>query len=80
QGDVRGRGAGGEGSQPGPTRITSPFFTSSFEFVDMEPTPPLYQPVQPHWFYCHCADSKDLWLPICREDSERQEQAWSTGE
>ena len=59
---------------------TCPFFTSSFEFVDMEPTPPLYQPVQPHWFYCHCADSRDLWLPICREDSERQEQAWSTGE
>lgn len=59
---------------------TSPSSTSSFELVDMEPAPPLYQPVQPHWFYCRRADSKDVWLPFSREDSERLEQALSTGE
>uniref|UniRef100_A0A4W5MGA7 WWE domain-containing protein n=1 Tax=Hucho hucho TaxID=62062 RepID=A0A4W5MGA7_9TELE len=58
---------------------TSPSSTSSFELVDMEPSPPLYQPVQPHWFYCRRADSKDVWLPFSREDSERLEQALSTG-
>lgn len=58
---------------------TSPSSTSSFELVDMEPAPPLYQPVQPHWFYCRRADSKDVWLPFSREDSERLEQALSTG-
>ncbi|XP_042187441.1 phospholipase DDHD2 isoform X7 [Oncorhynchus tshawytscha] len=44
----------------------------------MEPAPPLYQPVQPHWFYCRRVDSKDVWLPFSREDSERLEQALST--
>uniref|UniRef100_A0A8C7NAN0 DDHD domain containing 2 n=1 Tax=Oncorhynchus kisutch TaxID=8019 RepID=A0A8C7NAN0_ONCKI len=53
---------------------TSPSSTSSFELVDMEPAPPLYQPVQPHWFYCRRVDSKDVWLPFSREDSERLEQ------
>nr|XP_029534151.1 phospholipase DDHD2 isoform X2 [Oncorhynchus nerka] len=59
---------------------TSPSSTSSFELVDMEPAPPLYQPVQPHWFYCRRVDSKDVWLPFSREDSERLEHALSTGE
>nr|XP_046206909.1 phospholipase DDHD2-like isoform X2 [Oncorhynchus gorbuscha] len=59
---------------------TSPSSTSSFELVDMEPAPPLYQPVQPHWFYCRRVDSKDMWLPFSREDSERLEHALSTGE
>ncbi|CAB1322049.1 unnamed protein product, partial [Coregonus sp. 'balchen'] len=49
------------------------------QLVDMEPAPPLYQPVQPHWFYCRHADSKDVWLPFSRKDSERLEQALSTG-
>nr|XP_046206914.1 phospholipase DDHD2-like isoform X7 [Oncorhynchus gorbuscha] len=44
----------------------------------MEPAPPLYQPVQPHWFYCRRVDSKDMWLPFSREDSERLEHALST--
>nr|XP_029534156.1 phospholipase DDHD2 isoform X7 [Oncorhynchus nerka] len=44
----------------------------------MEPAPPLYQPVQPHWFYCRRVDSKDVWLPFSREDSERLEHALST--
>ncbi|XP_064792477.1 phospholipase DDHD2-like isoform X1 [Oncorhynchus masou masou] len=57
---------------------TSPSSTSSFELVDMEPAPPLYQPVQPHWFYCRRVDSKDVWLPFSREDSERLEHALST--
>nr|XP_046206903.1 phospholipase DDHD2-like isoform X1 [Oncorhynchus gorbuscha]XP_046206904.1 phospholipase DDHD2-like isoform X1 [Oncorhynchus gorbuscha]XP_046206905.1 phospholipase DDHD2-like isoform X1 [Oncorhynchus gorbuscha]XP_046206906.1 phospholipase DDHD2-like isoform X1 [Oncorhynchus gorbuscha] len=57
---------------------TSPSSTSSFELVDMEPAPPLYQPVQPHWFYCRRVDSKDMWLPFSREDSERLEHALST--
>ncbi|XP_010894631.1 phospholipase DDHD2 isoform X3 [Esox lucius] len=56
----------------------SPSSTFSFELVDMDPAQPLYQPVKPHWFYCRRIESKDLWLPFSREDSERLEQACTT--
>ncbi|KAL0979314.1 hypothetical protein UPYG_G00183540 [Umbra pygmaea] len=52
--------------------------TFSFELVDTEPAPPLYQPVKPHWFYIRCVESKEQWLPFSREDSDRLEQASST--
>ncbi|XP_048846286.1 phospholipase DDHD2 isoform X4 [Brienomyrus brachyistius] len=55
---------------------TSPSSTSSFEMIDMEAVPPLCEPVQPHWFYCRRADTKDSWMPFSREDSQKLEQAY----
>ncbi|KAK0142060.1 Phospholipase DDHD2 [Merluccius polli] len=54
----------------------SPSSTSSFEMLDMEPPPPPYQPVKPHWFYCRRADDSTSWLPFSREDSEKLENAY----
>ncbi|XP_034775761.2 phospholipase DDHD2-like isoform X2 [Acipenser ruthenus] len=58
----------------------SPSSTSSFEIIDMDTVPSLYEPVQPHWFYCKRADSKDTWLPFSREDSQKLEEAYNSGE
>ncbi|KAJ8005690.1 hypothetical protein DPEC_G00120540 [Dallia pectoralis] len=57
---------------------TSPSSTGSTESVAMDAAPPLYQPVKPHWFYCRRVESKDVWLPFSRVDSERLELAWTT--
>ncbi|MGH0150650.1 UNVERIFIED_CONTAM: hypothetical protein FKN15_026858 [Acipenser sinensis] len=46
----------------------------------MDTVPSLYEPVQPHWFYCKRADSKDTWLPFSREDSQKLEEAYNSGE
>lgn len=54
----------------------SPSSASSFEMLDMEPLPPPYQPVKPHWFYCRRADDSTSWLPFSREDSEKLENAY----
>ncbi|XP_057687402.1 phospholipase DDHD2 isoform X1 [Corythoichthys intestinalis] len=53
----------------------SPGSTSSFEMLDMEPVPPPYQKVQPHWFFYKQSDDNVLWLPFSREDSEKLENA-----
>ncbi|XP_077377074.1 triacylglycerol hydrolase DDHD2 isoform X2 [Festucalex cinctus] len=53
----------------------SPGSTSSFEMLDMEPVPPPYQKVQPHWFFCKQGDDNVLWLPFSREDSDKLENA-----
>ncbi|XP_077417271.1 triacylglycerol hydrolase DDHD2 isoform X2 [Vanacampus margaritifer] len=53
----------------------SPGSTSSFEMLDMEPVPPPYQKVQPHWFFCKRGDDNVLWLPFSREDSDKLENA-----
>ncbi|KAJ8339471.1 hypothetical protein SKAU_G00362570 [Synaphobranchus kaupii] len=45
------------------------------KIVHMDPTPPLYQLVQPHWFYRRQDGTKDTWLPFSREDSHRLEEA-----
>lgn len=58
----------------------SPSSTGSFEIIDMDTVPSLYEPVQPHWFYCKRADSKDTWLPFSREDSQKLEEAYNSGE
>uniref|UniRef100_A0A8C9SEK6 DDHD domain containing 2 n=1 Tax=Scleropages formosus TaxID=113540 RepID=A0A8C9SEK6_SCLFO len=55
---------------------TSPSSSSSFELVDMDAVPPLYEPVQPHWFYCRRTDTKDSWLPFSMEDSQKLEEAY----
>jgi len=55
----------------------SPSSASSFEMLDMDPLPPPYQPVKPHWFYCRCADDSTSWLPFSREDSEKMENAYA---
>ncbi|XP_049572662.1 phospholipase DDHD2 isoform X2 [Syngnathus scovelli] len=53
----------------------SPGSTSSFEMLDMEPVPPPYQKVQPHWFFYKQSDDNVLWLPFSREDSDKLENA-----
>ncbi|XP_041089551.1 phospholipase DDHD2-like isoform X4 [Polyodon spathula] len=58
----------------------SPSSTSSFEIIDMDTVPSQYEPVQPHWFYCKRADSKDTWLPFSRADSQKLEEAYNSGE
>ncbi|XP_023694394.1 triacylglycerol hydrolase DDHD2 isoform X3 [Paramormyrops kingsleyae] len=55
---------------------TSPSSTSSFEIIDMEAVPSAYEAVQPHWFYCRRADTKDSWMPFSTEDSQKLEQAY----
>uniref|UniRef100_A0A8C9SPF0 DDHD domain containing 2 n=1 Tax=Scleropages formosus TaxID=113540 RepID=A0A8C9SPF0_SCLFO len=42
----------------------------------MDAVPPLYEPVQPHWFYCRRTDTKDSWLPFSMEDSQKLEEAY----
>uniref|UniRef100_A0A8C9V883 DDHD domain containing 2 n=1 Tax=Scleropages formosus TaxID=113540 RepID=A0A8C9V883_SCLFO len=45
----------------------------------MDAVPPLYEPVQPHWFYCRRTDTKDSWLPFSMEDSQKLEELFSDG-
>ncbi|XP_066570488.1 phospholipase DDHD2 isoform X2 [Amia ocellicauda] len=59
---------------------TSPTSSSSFEIIDLDAIQSLYEPVQPHWFYCKCTDFKDTWLPFSREDSQKLEAAHNSGE
>uniref|UniRef100_A0A3B3R218 DDHD domain containing 2 n=1 Tax=Paramormyrops kingsleyae TaxID=1676925 RepID=A0A3B3R218_9TELE len=42
----------------------------------MEAVPSAYEAVQPHWFYCRRADTKDSWMPFSTEDSQKLEQAY----
>ncbi|XP_034026034.1 phospholipase DDHD2 isoform X3 [Thalassophryne amazonica] len=53
--------------------------SSSFEIVDMDSVQVPYQPVQPHWFFCHRA-TDNTWLPFSREDSDKLEKAYSTAD
>ncbi|XP_044226600.1 phospholipase DDHD2 isoform X2 [Thunnus albacares] len=58
----------------------SPSSTSSFEMLDMESVPAPYQEVRPHWFFCRRADDNTCWLPFSREDSDKLENAYITGD
>lgn len=53
---------------------TSPSSVESFEMLDVDLAESLYEPVQPHWFYCRRATEKD-WLPFSHEDSLKLEDA-----
>ncbi|XP_024131784.1 phospholipase DDHD2 isoform X2 [Oryzias melastigma] len=57
----------------------SPTSTSSYEMVDEESVPDPYKDVQPHWFFCRRADDSTSWLPFSREDSDKLENTYTTG-
>ncbi|NXS55606.1 DDHD2 Phospholipase, partial [Brachypteracias leptosomus] len=38
-----------------------------------------YEAVVPHWFYCKVTDSRERWVPFSSQDSERLEEAQSSG-
>uniref|UniRef100_A0A3P9KSQ4 DDHD domain containing 2 n=1 Tax=Oryzias latipes TaxID=8090 RepID=A0A3P9KSQ4_ORYLA len=81
----------GKPTQPGakantpeeqPSRLldeASPSSTSSYEMVDEESVPDPYKDVQPHWFFCCRADDSTSWLPFSREDSDKLENTYTTG-
>uniref|UniRef100_A0A8C7ZEQ8 DDHD domain containing 2 n=1 Tax=Oryzias sinensis TaxID=183150 RepID=A0A8C7ZEQ8_9TELE len=47
--------------------------------VDEESVPDPYKDVQPHWFFCCRADDSTSWLPFSREDSDKLENTYTTG-
>ncbi|KAM3605569.1 uncharacterized protein V6R79_001003 [Siganus canaliculatus] len=38
----------------------------------------VYEPVQPHWFYCKEVESKDVWLPFSIIDSLQLEETYNS--
>ncbi|XP_025920236.1 phospholipase DDHD2 [Apteryx rowi] len=38
-----------------------------------------YETVVPHWFYCKVVDSRERWIPFSTQDSERLEEAHTSG-
>ncbi|NXN11681.1 DDHD2 Phospholipase, partial [Indicator maculatus] len=38
-----------------------------------------YEPVVPHWFYCRVTGGRERWVPFSSQDSERLEEAYSSG-
>ncbi|XP_072289819.1 triacylglycerol hydrolase DDHD2 [Eucyclogobius newberryi] len=57
----------------------APPSSTSFEMLDMEAAPVPYREVQPHWFFCRCADDSISWQPFSIVDSVKLESAYSTG-
>ncbi|XP_067857125.1 phospholipase DDHD2-like isoform X2 [Heptranchias perlo] len=47
--------------------LSSP--THRGEVTKVKPVQSLYEPVQPHWFYCRMEDSKPIWVPFSKMDS-----------
>ncbi|XP_078809010.1 triacylglycerol hydrolase DDHD2 isoform X5 [Oryzias latipes] len=47
--------------------------------VDEESVPDPYKDVQPHWYFCCRADDSTSWLPFSREDSDKLENTYTTG-
>lgn len=39
----------------------------------------VYEPVQPHWFYCKQVESKSVWLPLSIIDSLQLEETYNSG-
>ncbi|KAM4635892.1 SEC23-interacting protein [Discoglossus pictus] len=40
--------------------------------------PNLYEPVQPHWFYCKLVEDKEIWLPFSIYDSMNLEEVYNS--
>ncbi|NP_001091152.1 SEC23 interacting protein S homeolog [Xenopus laevis] len=40
--------------------------------------PNLYEPVQPHWFYCKQVEGKEVWLPFSTRDSLTLEDVYNS--
>ncbi|KAE8619428.1 hypothetical protein XENTR_v10009761 [Xenopus tropicalis] len=61
-----------EPQETSPSRVS----TESFEMVDASQ---VYEAVTPHWFYHQVQDNRSPWFPFSREDSDKLEQAFSSG-
>uniref|UniRef100_A0AAR2J952 DDHD domain-containing protein n=1 Tax=Pygocentrus nattereri TaxID=42514 RepID=A0AAR2J952_PYGNA len=56
-------------SMAGPVVPANPMMQYSFN---------VYEPVQPHWFYCKQVESKKVWLPFSILDSIRLEETFNS--
>lgn len=73
--------------QPPPTQIQGPPpplpATTAGAVVPAVPMMPynynVYEPVQPHWFYCKQVESKSVWLPFSIFDSLQLEETYNSG-
>lgn len=71
--------------QPPPTQIPPPPTTASMTgpLVPANSMVPyaynVYEPVQPHWFYCKQVESKMVWLPFSILDSICLEETFNSG-
>uniref|UniRef100_A0A8C2K373 SEC23 interacting protein n=1 Tax=Cyprinus carpio TaxID=7962 RepID=A0A8C2K373_CYPCA len=71
-------------SKPPPTQIPPPPTTASMTgpLVPANSMVPyaynVYEPVQPHWFYCKQVESKMVWLPFSVLDSIRLEETFNS--
>lgn len=71
--------------QPPPTQIQAPppQASTAGAIVPANPMMPynynVYEPVQPHWFYCKQVESKSMWLPFSIIDSLQLEETYNSG-
>ncbi|XP_042358329.1 SEC23-interacting protein [Plectropomus leopardus] len=71
-------------TKPPPTQIQAPppTATNAGAVVPAGPMMPLnyniYEPVQPHWFYCKQVESKSVWLPFSIIDSLQLEETYNS--
>ncbi|XP_070771937.1 SEC23-interacting protein [Enoplosus armatus] len=71
-------------TKPPPTQIQAPppSATTAGALVPAGPMMPynynVYEPVQPHWFYCKQVESKSVWLPFSIIDSLQLEETYNS--
>ncbi|XP_070696776.1 SEC23-interacting protein [Pempheris klunzingeri] len=71
-------------TKPPPTHIQAPppSATTAGAIVPAGPMMPynynIYEPVQPHWFYCKLVESKSVWLPFSIIDSLQLEETYNS--
>ncbi|KAM9344572.1 SEC23-interacting protein [Symphorus nematophorus] len=71
-------------TKPPPTHIQPPppAATTAGAIVPAGPMMPynynVYEPVQPHWFYCKQVESKSVWLPFSIIDSLQLEETYNS--
>ncbi|KAG7229944.1 hypothetical protein INR49_009664 [Caranx melampygus] len=71
-------------TKPPPTQIQAPppAATTAGAVIPAGPMMPynynVYEPVQPHWFYCKQVESKSVWLPFSIIDSLQLEETYNS--
>ncbi|TKS85291.1 SEC23-interacting protein p125 [Collichthys lucidus] len=71
-------------TRPPPTQIQAPppQASTAGAIVPANPMMPynynVYEPVQPHWFYCKQVESKSMWLPFSIIDSLQLEETYNS--
>ncbi|KAG5831510.1 hypothetical protein ANANG_G00304460 [Anguilla anguilla] len=69
-------------SQPGMPPLTQGPPSIAGPLVPAPPTIPytyaVYEPVQPHWFFCRHVESKNIWLPFSVLDSVQLEETFNS--